>query len=391
MGKKSGGGGTPSPSEYMPLIEQQARLNRVNQYNPLYQTTYRQVPGDITGIGQATTGQAAAPAAPAWTTPTGSNEQQIMQHYGLQKDYTGGGNYRYVRQNVGGEGISWDPVSLGELKYMGLAAPGPEFTPTTPEATPQGQWEQVTQLSPEGQQLFQQQMAAALNPDQYNQTVSNATFQHAMNLLNPQYQQQQRQFEQQMANRGLVSGGEAYNTGYQNMMQAQNQARENAALASVLQGQNAAQQAYSRLAGLTGMGLSGGGNAPGIDVMTPYNMAQQANQAEAASNAAQKQSNTQAAGTAAAAMMYMSDENIKKDKEAIDCNQILENLGDIRIERWKYIGDNREHIGPYAQEFQKAFGVGTGVDINMIDAIGVLMASNQALLERIKALEAQHG
>lgn len=372
MGKSSGGGGgTPSPSEYMPLIEQQARLNRVNQYNPLYQTTYRQ-------IGEGT------PSVTRVSSSTGFDANAYTPIKGSRNRTIG-----YI--GPGGNSLTTDEYNRLVTQGIPASASGyaSPFSGGGGGAT--GQWEQVTQLSPAGQQLFQQQLAAALNPDQYNQTVSNATFQHAMNLLNPQYQQQQRQFEQQMANRGLVSGGEAYDTGYQNMMQAQNQARENAALASVLQGQNAAQQAYSRLAGLTGMGLSGGGNVPGIDVMSPYQIAQQARKDDAAQAAQQKQSNTQGAAALGTMAMMMCDKNIKTDKAPIDYHDILDGFEKVNIERWKYIGENREHIGPYAQEFKEAFGVGSGMDISPIDAIGVLMAANKALIDRVKALETRHG
>jgi len=61
--------------------------------------------------------------------------------------------------------------------------------------------------------------------------------------------------------------------------------------------------------------------------------------------------------------------------------------------------DGTRHLGPVAQEFKNAFGVGeSDKAINMADADGVLFAAvqalyeeNQQLLHRIEALEAQLG
>jgi hypothetical protein len=46
-------------------------------------------------------------------------------------------------------------------------------------------------------------------------------------------------------------------------------------------------------------------------------------------------------------------------------------------------------VGSYAEDFQAAFGVGDGVTISPIDAIGVCLAAIQALSQKIESLEAQ--
>ena len=50
--------------------------------------------------------------------------------------------------------------------------------------------------------------------------------------------------------------------------------------------------------------------------------------------------------------------------------------------------ETRPHIGPYAEDFQAAFGVGDGATINPIDAIGVCLAVIWALSQRVEDLEA---
>ena len=46
-------------------------------------------------------------------------------------------------------------------------------------------------------------------------------------------------------------------------------------------------------------------------------------------------------------------------------------------------------VGSYAEDFQAAFGVGDGVTISPIDAIGVCPAAIQALSQKVESLEAQ--
>ena len=68
---------------------------------------------------------------------------------------------------------------------------------------------------------------------------------------------------------------------------------------------------------------------------------------------------------------------------------VLEKLVSIPVEEWNYIHeeDAIKHYGPYAEDFQRAFGIGDGETINYMDAIGVLVASVKALNDRIDYLE----
>ena len=56
------------------------------------------------------------------------------------------------------------------------------------------------------------------------------------------------------------------------------------------------------------------------------------------------------------------------------------------VSKWSYKGENTNHIGPMAEDFQRAFGVGDGKTISIIDAIGVLFASVQALAEKQRGM-----
>ena len=72
--------------------------------------------------------------------------------------------------------------------------------------------------------------------------------------------------------------------------------------------------------------------------------------------------------------------------------EILERLGELPLSVWTYgfDHDSVRHIGPMAQDFAKAFGLGdSDKKIDMVDANGVVMAACKALLRRVEVLEAR--
>ena len=71
-------------------------------------------------------------------------------------------------------------------------------------------------------------------------------------------------------------------------------------------------------------------------------------------------------------------------------DEFLARLKDLPIGYWTYGWEDPavRHLGPMAQDFWNAFGLGvTDRRINAIDAQGVLMASVQALVRRVEELE----
>lgn len=104
----------------------------------------------------------------------------------------------------------------------------------------------------------------------------------------------------------------------------------------------------------------------------------------------------QGIGTAAmvASLFAGSSRSIKDIKAPVDAGEILEKAAALDVGRWEYksvtphsVTMPGEHIGPYAEDFQQAFGVGDGHHINMLDAIGVLFASVKALAAQVKELK----
>ncbi|MDY7094871.1 MAG: tail fiber domain-containing protein [Acidobacteriota bacterium] len=101
-----------------------------------------------------------------------------------------------------------------------------------------------------------------------------------------------------------------------------------------------------------------------------------------------------------------SDRNLKHGFETVDGGEVLDRLAQLPIQRWTYRHDTTPHLGPVAQDFHAAFGLGAddrhisttdadGVALvaiqelnrRLLAAVSELEAQNRALTERIEALE----
>jgi hypothetical protein len=93
-----------------------------------------------------------------------------------------------------------------------------------------------------------------------------------------------------------------------------------------------------------------------------------------------------------------SDRNGKLDITSVSVTHVLERVASLPLQEWSYReSPTVRHIGPMAQDFHAAFGVGErDTHINTIDADGVAFAAIQGLYQllldkeaRIEALEAR--
>ncbi len=89
-----------------------------------------------------------------------------------------------------------------------------------------------------------------------------------------------------------------------------------------------------------------------------------------------------------------SDRAAKDSFAAVDPRAVLDAVAAMPITTWEYIGGDTRHIGPVAQDFYAAFGVGSGeTTISTVDADGVALAAIQGLNLELEArniqLEAQ--
>src|SRR5688572_2855720 len=85
--------------------------------------------------------------------------------------------------------------------------------------------------------------------------VEQATFDRAMSLLEPEWQQQDRRREQDLANRGLPMSGEAYQTDRSNTSRSRGETMDRLAMSSVLAGGAEQSRQLGNLLGTSAQGL----------------------------------------------------------------------------------------------------------------------------------------
>ncbi len=87
-----------------------------------------------------------------------------------------------------------------------------------------------------------------------------------------------------------------------------------------------------------------------------------------------------------------SDRNLKEDFRDVDGEALLAKVAGLPVASWRYKGEDGQvrHLGPVAQDFRAAFGLGTDdTSIGMLDIDGVNMAAIQALERRTRELHAK--
>lgn len=68
----------------------------------------------------------------------------------------------------------------------------------------------------------------------------------------------------------------------------------------------------------------------------------------------------------------------------LETSQVLAAVRAITLHRWRYKHENAdEHVGPTAEDFREAFGIGNGETIHIADALGVLFGAVQELAKEV--------
>jgi uncharacterized small protein (DUF1192 family) len=80
----------------------------------------------------------------------------------------------------------------------------------------------------------------------------------------------------------------------------------------------------------------------------------------------------------------------KEGFEDVNGETVLARLAGIRIQRWSYLGNGVPHLGPTAEDFRAAFGLGeTATKIATVDADGIALLGVQTLERRTAELRAE--
>jgi hypothetical protein len=92
------------------------------------------------------------------------------------------------------------------------------------------------------------------------------------------------------------------------------------------------------------------------------------------------------------APLCISDRNLKRNLEPVEEQSILEAIARMPISTWSYVTDDPDvrHLGPMAQDFHDAFGLGnTDRAYDPIDAHGVALAAIKGLYEQLQEQNAR--
>jgi hypothetical protein len=81
-----------------------------------------------------------------------------------------------------------------------------------------------------------------------------------------------------------------------------------------------------------------------------------------------------------------SDRNLKENFSEVNPREVLDKVAELPIARWNFKSDpGAPHLGPMAQDFHAAFGLGTDdKHIATVDADGVALAAIQALNQKVE-------
>lgn len=139
----------------------------------------------------------------------------------------------------------------------------------------------------------------------------------------------------------------------------------------------------------TGYGTAiNGNNAAGNLYLGQYNGQLSAYNAAQNANAGMMGGLGTAAGMIGGAIF--SSKQLKHNKQPIDHGADLKKLDDMPVEQWDYkqgVADESTHVGPYAEDMQRATGTGNGKTINLADELGFTMSAVKGLSMKVSKLE----
>jgi hypothetical protein len=89
-------------------------------------------------------------------------------------------------------------------------------------------------------------------------------------------------------------------------------------------------------------------------------------------------------------VVFSSSRSLKDDIRPLNPQDVLARLGNLLISEWRFKQGTSavRHVGPMAEDFHAAFGLGAdGETLSVTDVSGVALAAIQALLQRVRKLE----
>ncbi len=237
--------------------------------------------------------------------------------------------------------------------------------------------------------------------------VARDIFDRNMSLMAPAIEQGQSRLLTNLQARGLPVGGAAFNDAYgaqtretqgmiarlaqdANVAAGQEQSREFGL------GQAQRQQAISEIVAAMGGSYNPpnnvpSGNAAGIPIGQMIGDNYQQRLAAWREGDAQRTAAMNTLGNLAGSALMKCSAGLKERLGDLDVEAAAEAVASLPLHAWRYrdFEDGAVHVGPMAEDFHAATGLGDGRTIHVIDMVGVLAGALQAAMARIAALEAR--
>ena len=241
--------------------------------------------------------------------------------------------------------------------------------------------------------------------------VADDIFNRNFSLMSPGIDQASDRLLTNLQARGIPIGSEAFNETYGDQVtRTQDTIARLAMDANIAAGQEQSREfsldaaarsgAISELQALMGGGYSPAsalpsGNAANINYSGMVGQQYQAEMDRANQRSAQQMNTASTVGSLGAALIK-SARDTKTMGEQINIQDAADALMTVPVWSWEYLPHERPahdhggvHVGPTADDFHAATGLGRPDRIDMIDYCGTMLAALQTALLRIEALEAR--
>ena len=293
------------------------------------------------------------------------------------------------------------------------------MTPASQLSKKPPQQSQPFSAMPQAQPAAQTAASPSLSqPQQYTQ----AAFDQAKTRLDPQWEQSRKRFDQQMINKGLAPGSEAYKAEFDNFNRAKSDAYSTANFGAMQLGEdmrrwgksfdlnefttydginrayndqsyrdavfNASREdtKYNQLASLMG-GIPVQGASP-LNVQGAYGSENAAKMNNYNNQMSQHQGMMNNVAQIGSAALLLSSKDAKDHKQPAQHDKLAKAILDLPVESWQYKGDSEKHVGTYAEDFNQAIGKGPEPMIHQGDYNGAMLAALKDFDRRLKSKEA---